>query len=104
MFEVNEKSTAYLAVTCLDKLLAAAAPATFTYRVDCESTGAALVPDTPLTPDVNMELVVPADANAIQEPTNAFEYRLVTMTATYSGGEQVTTQYRYRVRNLTKIT
>lgn len=103
MLEVTEKSTAYVTVSFFDKNDVAAAPSGITYRVDCEASGAELVPDTAGSPGTTLEITVPASANAIQQPTNAFETKLVTVTATYGAGEQVTGYFRYRVRNLSKI-
>lgn len=104
MLEVNDKSTAYVTVSFTDKDGAAASPSAVSYRVDCATTLAALVPDTSATPGASVEITVPASANAMQDPTNDFETKLVTVTATYGAGEQITGAFRYRVRNLNKIT
>lgn len=103
MLEVTEKSTAYLTVNFFDKNEVAAAPSGITYRVDCEDTGAELVPDTAGAPGTTLEITIPSTANAIQDPAHAFETKLVTVTATYGVGDQLTGYYRYRVRNLSKI-
>lgn len=104
MFEITERSTAYLTASFFDKAGAAAAPSSVTYRVDCEKTGAALVPSSSVTPGQSVEITIPASANAMQEATNDFETKVVTVTANYGAGEQITAAYRYRVRNLSKIT
>lgn len=103
IFEVNERSTAYVTATFLDRNGQPATPDSVTYRVDCETTDTALVALGPAVPAASVEIVIPADANAMQNPANDFEVKLVTVAAVYGAGDQVTQQYRYRVRNLRKI-
>jgi len=104
VFEINEKSTAYVTAAFADKAGVAAVPTGVTYRVDCQSTGVELVADTAASAAASVEITIPPTANAIQEPTNDFEVKVVTVTATYGASDQITAAYRYRVRNLSKIT
>lgn len=104
MFEITEHSTAYLTANFFDKAGVAAVPSSVTYRVDCETTGAELVASGPIAAAASVEITIPESANAMQEATNAFETKVVTVTANYGAGEQITAAYRYRVRNLSKIT
>jgi hypothetical protein len=103
LFEVNERSTAYVTATFLDRAGEPAVPESVTYRVDCETTGSPLVAPGPAVPGSTVEIVVPAALNAIQSPDNEFETKIVTLTAVYGPGDQITQAYRYRVRNLKKI-
>jgi hypothetical protein len=103
VFEINEKSTAYVTAAFADKAGVAAVPTAVTYRVDCKSTGAALVAETSASAAASVEIAIPPTANAIQDPTNDFEVKVVTVTASYGASDQITAAYHYRVRNLSKI-
>lgn len=103
--EFNEKTTTYVPVSFRDKDGALAVPQAISYRVDCLSTNTEIIADTSF-PSVasEIEITLPITATTIQDPLNDFERKLVTVTATYGGGEQVTGAYQFRVRNLSKIT
>jgi hypothetical protein len=100
---VNESSTSFLTVAFTDKAGAPALPVSLTYRVDCISTGAAVVPETAIFPDTNVEITIAAAENAILDTTNAKELKRVTVVAGFTGGEQHCEEYDYYVRNLSQI-
>ena len=101
MITVNEKTTAWLTVTCKDKTGALAAPATLQYQIDCLTSGVNILTLTSVpTPAAAQEIEIPSNLNAIQVPANQQEYRRVTVTAGYGGTDQITTYFDYAVVNL----
>ena len=100
---INEGTTGYLTVTFLDKDGVAVAPASVSYRIDCLTTGTAVVGATSVTPGTSVEIQLTAANNAILGNLPR-ERRRVTVTGTYSGSQAVTHQYDYEVRNLSAVT
>jgi len=104
MLTVNEGTSSWLTVTFKDKAGVLAAPSTLTYRIDCMTTGAAILAETTLAgPGSSVELHIPDELNAIQSPANALEYRRVTVVAVYGGGDQITSFYDYIITNLSFV-
>lgn len=96
---VNEKSTAYLTVTCKDKAGAQAAPSALSYRIDCLTTGQVLLEDTALAAAAEVEITLTPAQNAILGG-NQQERRRVTVQATYGAADAVNAEFEYVVRNL----
>jgi predicted membrane-bound mannosyltransferase len=100
---VPEKTTCYVTATFRDKTGALAAPATVQYRLDCLTTGAALVALTSLSAGSSVEIPVTPTQNAIQNAANQRETKRLTVIAGYGSGDQVTGQYDYLVQNLSGV-
>lgn len=103
MEQVNERSTAYLAVTFKDKAGAAQQPTTASYRIDDVATGAQIRGDTALTPGTSVEITLTPADNAILSPRLAVEEHVVTVTGTYGENDAVRAQYVYAVLNLQAV-
>lgn len=97
---VNEKSSSYLTVAFFDKTGAAAIPASVTYRLDCLTTGAAILADTVLSPAASIEIAITPTQNAILADGNTTETKRVTVKATYGASDAINAQYDYLVANL----
>lgn len=102
--QVNEGSTAYLTIEFADKDGLPAVPNTVTYRIDCMTTGTAILASTSLTPASSLEITLSATYNRIIAQDNKYEKRLVTVVAGYAGSEALTSEYTYLVKNLSKVT
>jgi hypothetical protein len=102
MDTVNEGTTAYLSVQFLDKAGSAAAPSSVSYRIDCLTTGTAVLAPTSATPGSTVELTITATQNAILGG-RPFERRRVTVEAGYGAGDGVKSQFDYLVRNLSAV-
>jgi hypothetical protein len=100
---INEQSTSYLTVQFTDKTGVPASPITLTYRIDCISSGTAVVPETALTPGTSVEITITAAQNVIVDTTNAKELKRVTLVAGFTNDEQHCEDYDYYVRNLSQI-
>lgn len=100
---INERSTGYLTVAFFDKTNAPAVPASVSYRIDCLTTGTAILAETALTPAASVEITLTPAQNAIVNAANASETRRVTIKATYAGAEADNREYDYQVRNLAYV-
>jgi hypothetical protein len=77
-----------------------ATPTAVSYRIDCRTTGTVIKADTAGVAASPVEITVAADDNAIVNPGNAYENRLMTVVLTGSGGWQVTKEFEWQVINL----
>lgn len=102
MDTVNEGTTAYLSVAFKDKDGVAAAPSSVSYRIDCLTTGTAILGDTSVSASATVSITVTAAQNAILG-SRSMERRRVTITGTYAGSEAVREQFDYQVRNLSAV-
>lgn len=98
--QVNERSTAYLAVSFLDKVGGQAAPTSVTYRIDDVASGAQVLGETSVTAGASIEIKLSPVDNAILNANLATELKRVTVVATYGANDAVRSQYVYEVRNL----
>ena len=101
---VNEGSTSKLTVDFLDYDGVAEMPTDVTYRIDCLTTGTAIKGETAVLPAAQVEIIVVASENDIQDQSNARERRLVTVTAIYGADDEVNEEYVYIVKNLRQVT
>jgi hypothetical protein len=99
---VNEGTTSYLSVTFKDKDGAAQAPASARYRIDCLTTGTAILAWTALVVGSTIEITITPVQNAIQTATNPIERKLVTVEGTYTSTDKVVDEYEYQVKNMNK--
>lgn len=100
MKAVNEGSRLPVTFKLFDGDSAARTPTTLRYRVDCESTGRELIGWTDLTPASEVSLIVPATVNAIQNRSNSFELKTMTVEADTGTVNAFTEEYTWRVNNL----
>ncbi len=104
MERVNERSTAYLAVTFRDKAGTAQAPASAKYRIDDVTSGQAVRADTDISaPDSTVELTLTVVDNTMKNGAAATEQRRVTVVAEYGAGDAVRSEYVYEVVNLAGV-
>jgi len=100
---VNERSTAYLSLTFLDKAQSPAEPLTVTFRIDDVASGAEVRGDTSITPAESVEITLTPADNVILNPNLAQEMRRVTVVGTYGVDDAVRSQFVYQVRNLSGV-
>jgi len=101
MTRVNERSASVWSFSFLDPTGALATPTSVTYRIDCLTSGAAILALTGVaSPASSIDVPVSSDLNAIQNQGNAIERRRVTVNAVYNAGDEVHEQFDYEVVNL----
>lgn len=98
---VNEGSSSWITVTLTDRFGALAEPTAVSYRIDCLTSGAAILTKTDIAaPGSVFDLSILASQNAIQVSTNPQEYRRLTVVANYGSSDQLTAEFDYFVNNL----
>ncbi len=101
---VNEKSTSVVTLTFRDESGALVTPSGGTYRIDDAALGTEIKADTPFTPvDSSHDITITSTENRILDATRNVEERIVTVSFTYGAGKNGNSEYRYSVKNLTKI-
>lgn len=78
---------------------AAEAPTTAKYRVDCLTTGKKLTDWTTLTPASSMSISITHTENAIQDSSNKFETKQLTVAANPDTSTQFNAKVRWKVEN-----
>jgi hypothetical protein len=96
---VNEGSSSYLTIRFKDKDGVEAAPTSASYQVGDKATLADLQGETALPAGSAVEVTLGPEVNKILDQSHPNELRVVTLRAQY-GGEAVTEEYEYMVRNL----
>lgn len=102
--EINEDSAARLTVSFLDEDSAPIVPATVTYEVHDEDTGVELRTATGLSPASSIDVTLTNVDTKMNTTTKKKETHVVTVKATFSGGLQINSEYRFRVINLEQVT
>lgn len=101
---VNEKTSCKIRVTFKDEDKAAVTPSSGTYSLYDELSGTVILAPTAFTPTSNIhDFNISATQNQIIDSTKAFEVKLLTLTYNYGISKSGTEEYRYRVRNLNRI-
>jgi len=104
METVNEGSTHLLRLSFTDESGAAIVPSAATWKIVDAASGTIIKAETAFTPTVaTHELVISATENRILNAASAREQRRVTISVTYSGSREMTTEYLYEVNNLADI-
>ena len=104
METVNEKSVCVVTPVFTDEDKNLVTPTAASYRVDDLATGAAVVASTSITPVTGTyDIVIAASSNAIIDTTRSYETKVVTVNWTFGTGT-ANAEYRYRVKNLFKVT
>lgn len=104
MDEIAERSTGYLTVTPLDKDGDPEAPASLSYRIDDVDSGTEIRGDTSIAAASSVVIALKPDDSQILDPEKEYEWRQVTVTATYGADDAVNGPYFYRVKNLYYLT
>ena len=76
------------------------APTTAEYRVDCLTTGTALVDWTSLTPAATINISVPSNANRLISNGNQFEKKQITLSADRNTTGETRSVVAYKVENI----
>lgn len=100
MVTVNDESSARLSVSFYDPAGALDTPDAVTYRIDDVDSGDQIRDNTSvltLASAITINLT-PTD-NTLVNAAKRFEFRRVTVTASYGVDDQVVDEYTYRVRN-----
>lgn len=101
---LEEKTVALLSINYLDALgVAAGAPASVTYRIDCMTTGTVIRAVQALAPAASIEVTLTGVDNTLINQDNRRELRRVTVQALYASGEAVNAQLDYLVLNLSGV-
>lgn len=79
---------------------AANAPTTAKYRIDCLTTGKNIKDWTTLSVAASIAISITATDNAIQDQSNRFEKKQITVAADPDGAGQVREAITYKVENL----
>jgi len=78
---LNEGSRCFVTAKFSDLNDVPQIPTSVQYRVDCETTGQALLDWTFVTPDVKVQIQIDATLNTIVNRSNAIERKVVTIQA-----------------------
>lgn len=98
---VNEKSTIWVTVAFQDRTGAAVAPSSATYRIDCLTSGAAILASTAISGlAASVEIEVTSTQNTIQSSANPEEFRRMTVTANYGTGDVMVEEFDWIIKNL----
>jgi len=79
---------------------AAEAPTTAKYRIDCLKTGTVLQEWTTLSPAVSNSIAITAAHNAIQDQSNKFEKKQLTVAANPDTATQFRAVTTWKVKNI----
>lgn len=97
---INEKTASWLALSFYDKDDAPVVPVSLSYRIDCLTTGAEIVADTVIAAAASVEVKFSSTVNSLQNQTNPYERREVTVTATHGADDYATLKFQYLITNL----
>jgi len=101
---VNEKTTCKIRATFKDEDKVAVTPSSGTYSLYDEESETEILAPTAFTPTSNVhDFTITATQNQIIDSSNPFEVRLLTLTYNYGAGKSGTEDYRYKVKNLSRI-
>jgi hypothetical protein len=98
---LNEGSRCFVKAKFYDNAETPQIASSLSYRVDCETTGTALLDWTPITPAAVVEVQIDATLNAIIDSSNPVERKVVSFLANADPPENAFTGYqRYDLVNL----
>ena len=104
MHIINESSAITATLEFSDSSGALTIPGTLRYRIDCDTTGTALVAWSTLSPASSVDVAIVSATNDIQTDANAYEIKAMTVEADYAAATKFTQVYKWRVKNLGYIT
>lgn len=98
---VSEGSVSYIEATFRDKAGVLTSPSSARYRIDCRTTGTAILAWTAVTGVSSaFTIEVASTSNAIIVAANELEVKTITVEATYGVTDKITGEYDYFVKNL----
>jgi hypothetical protein len=98
---VREKSQHVITAKFKDRSTAAlVVPTNIKYRIDCLSTGTAVLDWTTVSADDEITLTITATQNAMQDQFRAYEIKELTVAADYGLATQFVESVTYHVENL----
>lgn len=100
LFEVPERSTAWLTVSFFNRAGAPETPAGVTYEIWDVASDTMVLTETSLTPNTQIEIVLASNDNRIINSDNFREARKVIVVATYSGSQKHVQDFVYHIRNI----
>ena len=102
---VFERTTAWIDVSFTDLDDAPAAPSALEYCLDCMSTSTSILAWTAVAgPTATTRIAITPAQNAIHASANESELHRLTLRATFGVGDQATSEYKFLVFNLGKVT
>lgn len=100
LFEVTERSTAWLTVSFYSRAGVLEVPTSATYEIWDVASGAVVKASASLTPGSSIEITLSSDDNRILNQELFREARKVVVVAAYAGSEKLVQDYVYHVRNI----
>lgn len=101
---VNEGTSCVVEVAFTDEDGAAVVPTAATYRIDCASTGTAILASTAISSlAAEVSVLVTGTQNRIVG-ANGFERRVLTVEYSYGVGKAGKEEYEFLVKNLRYVT
>ena len=101
---VNENTTYRVVAEFISEQGAPVIPTAGTYRLDDVISDTVLKDATAFTPSGSQHVfTIDYGDNRIIDPDNDLEERVLTVVAQYGTGKQCTGEYRYKIRNLSKV-
>ena len=100
---VNERSTAYLAVSFYDKAGALSAPTSITYTIRHEN-GTVIRGPVTVAASEGVEITLDTNDNAIINTSGKSEIHVVTITGTYGVNDAIVSAFRYQVNRIDAVT
>lgn len=110
MLAYNENSGVECIASFFDATHLASLPQTVHYRLDCQTTGKNIIPDTQVVPAVTLNssgvsevtalIEIPGSANAIQNRRNKREVKVLLVVADKDLPSECSQEYSYYVRNI----
>jgi hypothetical protein len=104
METVNEKTVAVITVLFREEDGGLVNPSAASYELTDLNTGTVLTTSTSISPIGGVyDIIIAASKNAIIDNSRAYETKVITVAWTYGTGTAYA-EYRYRVKNLSKVT
>ena len=102
---VNEKTTYRIVVEFIAEDGAPVIPTFVTYQIDDVLSDENVLSSRSFVPSGSQYVItIPYSSNRVINSNNDTEERSITVVAIYGVGKQCTGEYRYKVRNLLKVT
>jgi hypothetical protein len=79
-------------------------PTNISYRIDCLTTGAAVLDWTTVSADDEITITITATQNAMQDQCRSYEIKELTVAADYGLATQFIESVTYHVENLRGVT
>ena len=97
---IQKEGSSFSATAFFRNGQAASVPTTAKYRIDCLKTGKVLQDWTSLTVAVSIAIPITATHNAIQDQSNRYEKKQITVAADPDTATQVRESIVYKIENI----